>query len=155
MNLSITQSGAGAVFVAWAEENLPSGYGYDVPVTMYKGTALWSVDDNRDKVCDSSFVKDPTVDQDSCDEYPFASTYESGGLNDELESGDQCAEIKPYIDDVTGQWDVEEINPDTSYDCARAHVSLPSNSSVGGVLGNFAKANRVIDGDQYYIGVSA
>jgi hypothetical protein len=154
LNLSWSQSGAGAVFVTWAEQNLPAQYGWAVPLHRFTGVPDWSIQDNRDVVCDSSFVKDPTVDQDSCDEYAFASSEESGALNG-VTAGTQCAEIKPFIDDVTGQWEVQLINPNTSANCARAHVSLPSNSSVGGVLGNFIKDNRVLDGDAYWVGTIA
>jgi hypothetical protein len=154
LNLSFSQSGAGAVFVAWAEQSLPARYGWSVPLHRFTGVPDWSTADNRDVVCDSTFVKDPNVDLDSCDEYAFASSKESGALNG-VTTGTQCAEVEPTIDQVTGQWQVIILNSNTTNNCARAHVALPSNQSVGGVLSAFIQSERVLDGDAYWVGTVA
>ncbi|BCJ48466.1 hypothetical protein GCM10010168_76080 [Actinoplanes ianthinogenes] len=69
-----------------------------------------------------NFVKDPAVPNDSCDEYPYQSTYQ--GAN--------------------------EIGRART---AVGHVPLGENSKGGTRLQNFYLANRVIDGDKFWVTV--
>ena len=156
LQLSLSNAGAGAAFVQWAEFQLPGGYGYYVPMTRYAGTPVWSTNDNRDVVCDRSFVHDSTVATDSCDEYAFAASYESAGLTGSITSGAQCAEVTPFeTAPGSGTWDVRTKNSDTSKNCARGHVPLSQNQSVGGSYGALIQSQRVMDGDQFYVSVGA
>ncbi|MBE1488213.1 hypothetical protein [Plantactinospora soyae] len=110
---------------------------------------------NRNIICDSTFVPRPAeVPEDSCDEFPFAATYESGAMLGL--TGAQCAEVLPYIDDVTGTWDVRYLKPVTGSErCVRGHVSLASNTDVGGDLGRLTTAQRLLDHEEYWIGITS
>jgi hypothetical protein len=149
MFIRISQSGAAAVNVQFAQSNLPDHWGRDQPLHR-----LVNQGNNRDIICDSTFVNDPRVlPQDSCDEFAFASSYESGNLLGLR--GSDCAEIRPYLDAATGTWVVEKIKPMTYTErCLRGHVSLSENKSVGGVYSAFIQSDsRVLDYDAYWIEV--
>ncbi|MCC0574468.1 transposase [Streptomyces californicus] len=50
-------------------------------------------DNNRQAICGTTkFTKDPTITDDSCDEFPFAGAYESGALNG-VDHGKDCAQV--------------------------------------------------------------
>lgn len=154
--LSFATDGASAVMIAWAQQYLPDRWGYEygggTPLRRLASESLQRT--NRSIICDSSFVPRAEVPEDSCDEFPFAASYESGamlGLR-----GSDCAEVLPFIDEVTGQWYVAYLNTVRYTErCVRGHVSLPSNTDVGGDLGRFATQHRVLDHEQYWIGISA
>jgi hypothetical protein len=88
---------------------------------------------------------DDIVFRDSCDEFPFAATYEGGT------PGGLCADIVVLLED--GQWQVYEANPNKPVTlqepCVRGHVPFPANSAVGGALGRFAQLQRVLDVEKY------
>ena len=140
--------GAGAVNVAAGEQQLTGNPGQANP--LHRGDP----DNNKANmaaICDGSFVRDPSlVPDDSCDEYPFASTQESGG---QLKlTGPQCIEGIPYVD-PSGQFVWNQRNNIFTGQCERGHVPGPQNSFVGGALGGFYQANRMIIGDPFYVQV--
>jgi hypothetical protein len=111
---------------AWALRAV-AGVNVDNQVTFgSQGTPLTRMynptqrDANRAAAC-AGFVK--TDADDSCDEFPFASTYEGAAL----------------ITDPARR--------------SVAHVPLADNSSAGSVLAAFLREKRVIDGDTYFITV--
>jgi hypothetical protein len=87
------------------------------------------------------------VPTDSCDEYPFAKTYEGGT------PGGLCADIAPLFEE--GQWQIYEANPNKpvtgTEKCVRGHVPLGENEGAGGELGRFTQAQRVLDLDSYSV----
>jgi hypothetical protein len=149
MFLRVSQSGAGAVNVWFAQSNLPDHWGRDKPLHR-----LVDPGKNRDIICDSTFVYDPRVlPSDSCDEFAFARSHESGNLLG-LRGAD-CAEIRPYLDATTGAWVVEPIKPLTYTErCLRGHVPESPNYSVGGVYSTFIQSDsRVLEWDAFWIEV--
>ena len=83
--LSIGQAGASAALFQWAQVHMKAHwglYGKGSALTRASG-ATW--DHNRKVVCDGTFHRQGTVivngeknDVDSCDEFPLASTNQSG-----------------------------------------------------------------------------
>jgi hypothetical protein len=136
--------------IAFAQYYLPDGWGYAQPLRRLADDGLANT--NRSIVC-AGFVPDPTVPGgDSCDEYAFAKTYQSGAMLGQ--TGAQCAEIKPYIDDVTGTWYIQLVNNVTFTErCVRGHVTLADNTDVGGDLGRFTQQQRLLDFDPYWVNV--
>lgn len=153
--LSVATDGASAIMILWAQQYLPDAWGYEyggTPLRRLASEALQRT--NRNIICDSTFVPRPEVPNDSCDEYPFAATYESGAMLGL--TGSDCAEVLPFIDDVTGLWYVRYLKTVTGNErCVRGHVSLPSNTDVGGDLGRFVVAQRVLDFEEFWVGVTA
>lgn len=93
MKLPLTN--AGQANVAWSMNNLTDHWGLEgkgKPLKVEGDDAV--ADSNRGKICrDGTFKKDPRVPQDSCDEFPFAMTKQSGGQLGL--KGKDCAEIRP------------------------------------------------------------
>jgi hypothetical protein len=104
---------------------------------------------NRDSICDSTFVPNNTVTPtDSCDEYPFASSQQSGGARGL--TGANCLETRSY--NVNGTWYVQFLNTDTGTQvCERGHVPLALNTAVGSQVGALYTNNRMLLGDPYTI----
>ena len=152
-HVSLTNAGPSAAMIAWAQKNLPDHWGTAAnPLRRLADAGLQRT--NRTAICDSTFTVDPNVPLDSCDEFPFAATYQSGNLLGV--SGKNCAEVEPYIDQVTGQWAIRNVNNVTLTErCVRGHVPLPSNTDVGGDLGRFVQDQRLLDHDPYLLDVTA
>src|SRR5262249_34048972 len=127
-----SEFGAAAAGIDWAQRNLPDHFGYDGhPLSRNPDPNTARL--NRNKICDNSFVPDPTIPMDSCDEWPFASSYESGAQLGQV--GSQCAEIKPL---PAPGWPVALVKPLTGAErCSRAHVPEGVNEGVGGALAGF------------------
>ena len=127
---------------------------------------------NRNKICDSSFKKRWGVAAQSCDEYPFASSEESGGQLG-ITSGLSCAQLAamPVPSSISPNawelsWDEAYPFPTTSpwnLVCGRANMPGDQNSGVGGDLGRFTTDQRimpanltaspVVHGDAYFVDV--
>ena len=164
LDLPIDTYGAAAAMVEWAQENLSGHWGH--PDTGSPMTYLGNTDQrdvNREIVCDSSFTNLGTAiggddgSSDSCDEFPFAASYQSAPLGG-LTSGADCAQVQATeISNPTGNlaadWSgVEPIGSFTgSEPCVRGHIPLLLNTNVGTAYWKFISANRIIDGDQYWI----
>jgi hypothetical protein len=112
--------GLHAQFVERAQQDTPDHFGArGLGQPLQRLTDEERITDNRNVSC-AGFVKDPNVPGDSCDEYPYASTYQ--GANE------------------IGRARV-----------AVGHVPLPHNREGGNALKSFLLANRVIDGDKYWV----
>lgn len=104
---------------------------------------------NRDAMCDG-FVEDPQVASDSCDEFPFASSYQNGNMLGLSPS--QCAEVFPIWVGAPNYWEfVVSEGYSTSQRCGIGHVTLSHNQSTGGAYGAFIRNNRVLDGDPFWM----
>jgi hypothetical protein len=147
-----SQYGASAAMIVWSQVNQG---GWGLP---FAGPPLHRLADpgqtnaNRNAICDGTFVPDPNVPSDSCDEFPFASSRESGAMSGL--TGADCAEVEPVFDPSSGVWVVNVLNGIVNAGCTRGHVPLSQNSAVGGALGNFITENRVLDRDPYLVQVT-
>jgi hypothetical protein len=148
--VSISQRGAAAITYEWAQYYLPDhwgSYSNNQPVHRLASTAI--AQSNRNAICvDGTWVPDPTVANDSCDEFSFAASYESGAMLGL--TGSKCAEIEPY--QQNGQWYVKYMNNVTLTErCVRGHVPNPDNGAVGLDLGTFVQQQRLLDYEQYWV----
>lgn len=103
----------------------------------------------NDFMC-AEFVADPQVANDSCDEFPFASSYQNGNMLGLSPS--QCAEVFPSWVGAPNYWEffVSE-GYSTSQRCGIGHVTLSHNQSTGGAYGVFIQNNRVLDADPFWL----
>ena len=99
--LSLARYGSSAAMIQWAQFNLSGAWGLQgVGAPLHRLTDSILSSNNREVICDSSFVANPAItaalapynDTDSCDEYPFASSYESGAMVDGVTGAP-----KPYV----------------------------------------------------------
>jgi hypothetical protein len=148
-NVSLATYGASAAMIWWAQNYLPDKWGLyssGKPLTRLADPILQK--SNRKAICgDGTWVSDGG--DDSCDEYAFAATQESGGRLGL--TGAQCAEVRPYQDN--GNWYVSQLRYNGNERCVRGHVPLSANTDVGGALGTFTLNQRLMDGDQYWVQV--
>lgn len=145
--------------IRWAQENLathPGLAGSGEPLHRLADDAQQR--SNRNTVCGRGWSPDLlTVPTDSCDEFPFAASREGGSM-----PGPECAELKPHVNLLSLPWEVrtgpdgqpiadvvQAPAPNTT--CARVHVPLTQNTYVGGALGRFASAQRLVDNDPYWV----
>lgn len=118
------------------QSGLPGAYGSGRPLTR-----LWSdaaARQNWDASCKRSYVKPPG---ESCDEYPFASSYEgasTGGFSDSNARSWAYCDL-PFIPSRTG--------PGFSV-CMTAATH---NSSGGGIEASLFRTNRMLDHDKFYV----
>ncbi|WP_329492677.1 hypothetical protein [Kitasatospora herbaricolor] len=107
---------------------------------------------NRDKICPTSYSRDPLVPASTCDEYPFASTKESGGSA--LSSGDQCVQFTgPQKQDGTWELKADPRYPPPTWSeiCGRGSITRTHNVEAGVDLGVFYGNQRVIENDPFYV----
>ncbi|HEY9371188.1 NucA/NucB deoxyribonuclease domain-containing protein [Streptomyces sp.] len=141
----------GQANVAWSMNYLTDHWGWEGkgrPLTREADESV--VKSNRGKVCDSTFKKDPTVPEDSCDEFPFAATNQSGaqlGL-----TGRNCAEIRPDMPSG-GRYTVTYVNNTSGRRCTIGHVPNKENGSVGGSLSTFYQNSRVLNDEKFWLAV--
>ncbi|QKW51491.1 hypothetical protein [Streptomyces buecherae] len=99
----------------------------------------------------------------SCDEFPFASTYQSGGMPERMDganqvlSGNECVQTyaTKYSDGVWRFWDDERISgPDWSEVCGRSAMSNWVNKTAGSRISSFASKFRLLDKDKYWVKVT-
>ncbi|MFA3874072.1 hypothetical protein ABS735_10345 [Streptomyces sp. MMCC 100] len=102
-------------------------------------------------------------DTKSCDEFPFASTYQSGGMPERMDgtnqvlSGDECVQTyaTKYSDGVWRFWDDERISgPDWNEVCGRSAMSNWVNTTAGSRISSFASKFRLLDKDKYWVKVT-
>lgn len=91
------------------------------------------------------------VPNDSCDESPFAGSFEGGT------DGALCADIVPLFQN--GQWMIYEARTDKpvtfNEPCVRGHVALQADQSAGGKYGAFVKNQRILDTEKYNANILA
>lgn len=104
---------------------------------------------NRDAICDSTFTPNPAeVPTDSCDEYPFAASQQSGGTLGL--TGVDCLEAIPGY--TNGQGTYVFVNqPTGTQRCERGHVPLAQNKAVGSQLSALYSVFRMLQGDPYTV----
>jgi hypothetical protein len=136
---------------------------------------------NRNVICDGSFTPDaaitaalapysdltktpPYIETDSCDEYPFAGTYESGamqtGANGQpkpfVTTGADCWQGTAVQSGSSGiepaDWNVMLLDSTTTTtQCIRAHIPKKLNTNLGGAYGSFVQSNRLLDKEAFWV----
>jgi hypothetical protein len=161
LSLSISKFGSSAAMIQWAQAHEAAEWGLASgghPLHYLPGGG------NRTIMCTNSFAPDaalnaalvPYSSQDSCDEFPFAATYESP-VNPALPGqpakppfadGAACAQLtavqvanpNPAPANLAADWPsvaVYSATPTGSELCVRGHIPLLLNTSVGTAYSNF------------------
>ena len=153
LTLPVSVYGAAAINVAVGQSRLILPFGtQNSPLT--RGDTSIS-DPNRNAVCDGSFFPSLLlVQNDSCDEYPFASTQQSAAQRGF--TGVSCLEIMPL--QKTGEWVIWLLNGDSAnlnvHPCVRGHVNKDQNVAVGTAVSTMYTNYRMLTGDAYAVEVT-
>ncbi|WP_206319953.1 hypothetical protein [Streptomyces zingiberis] len=115
---------------------------------------------NRNAICGTNkFTEDPNVQEDTCDEFPFAATYESAALNG-VSHGKDCAQVTAVRAGTTGDlprdWPtVTPIGTITGTEkCVRGHIPSKLNTDLGGqAYSTFIKSQLLADGDGFWLSI--
>ncbi|MEV5828051.1 NucA/NucB deoxyribonuclease domain-containing protein [Spirillospora sp. NPDC052242] len=147
-NVTLRKSlyGAAAVAYEWAQKNLTANNFGTADKPLLRDANQTNAENRRKQSCTMGplpFRPDPTVINDSCDEFPFASSTQ-GGTN-----GSLCAEIIPRQNN--GVWSVKLVRGTLGAPCIRAHVPLNENTGAGGELGRAVVADRILDHEWYQV----
>ncbi|ANZ13894.1 hypothetical protein SNOUR_02870 [Streptomyces noursei ATCC 11455] len=151
-NVTIRESayGAAAIAYGWAQSNLKGGnFGTKTKPLQRNAGGKKAAAQKRRQSCTAApdpFKKDPSVPDDSCEEFPFASSVQ-GGTN-----GSECTEIIPRK--TGGVWHVDVVRASPHGDfspCIRAHVPKPENTGAGGELGRAVVADRILEMEWYEV----
>jgi hypothetical protein len=168
LKYSRTTSGASAAMIQWAQQHLSGHWGRQgtgQPLTRLADTTKAST--NRTTICKKAWVSKGTKiggdfgDTDSCDEFPFAATYQSGALHG-VKSGKQCAQVTAVETGKKGQteaqrWNsVKPLGTVTGKEaCIRGHIPNKLNGVTGGAYGNFINQQRLLDRDSFWVTVTS
>jgi hypothetical protein len=149
LSLSLATYGAAAMNVYIGERFLKGTPGNSPGTPLTRGDPA-RTDPNRTAVC-NTFTPLSTVPDDSCDEYPFASSQQSGGALGL--TGAACLQVKPF-QQANGIWTWTFLNTYTlTQACQVGHVNNTLNSNVGTALGTMYTTNRMLIGDPYVVQV--
>lgn len=176
--LSLARYGSSAAMIQWAQFNLSGAWGLqDVGAPLHRLVDPILQANNREVICDSSFVPNaaitaaltPYSDTDSCDEYPFASTYESGAMVDGVTgaqkpyvtTGANCAQVTANQTGTSGtneaaDWATTSVlgSPSGTEPCVRGHIPGLLNSLVGSAYSSLITTRRLIDKDPFWVSVT-
>lgn len=181
MYISYSEGGASVDMINYYEENVSPWYGNQyspAPTPLHRLTdpiLTGPKGNNREIIC-GSMTLDPTItaalapynDGDSCDEYPFASTYESGAMEDGADGnpkpyvtdGADCVQVTADHTNTTNQfeptdWVSVTVNSTTATNpCIRGHIPGKLNSYVGGVYRGLIGTARLLDKDAFWVEVT-
>ena len=167
LGLSRAVYGSSADMIAWAQGTLSGHWGLQgvgQPLTRLASAVIGNR--NRRIVCrDGSFrnlgaaIGGNDGDRDSCDEYPFAATYQSGALNG-VTTGSQCAQVTAVQAGNSGHeaadWPtVAPIGTVTTNEaCVRGHIPLRLNRNAGLAYARLILSDRLIDRDPFWVAVT-
>jgi hypothetical protein len=159
--LSQAQYGASAAMILWAQGHMKSRWGVypnGTKLTRLKSKA--QAKKNRDKVC-SAFTDIPGIgaphDGDSCDEFPFAGTNQSGAGALGTRTGAACVQVYAKRTAHTGseaaQWNdiTVQRRPNLRAPCIRGHIPELLNEGAGGAYGAFVQNARLFDGEAFFV----
>ncbi|MFD7677667.1 hypothetical protein [Streptomyces sp. NPDC059759] len=135
----------------------PGAEDWSTKTPLHRESSTEQADKNRRKVCDSSFEPEDWFDGEheiQCDEYPFAKSKESGGQLG-IASGSECKQFALH----PGYEEFEPLTPHAMFsyvvsgnaNCARASMTKTDNEGVGGDLGRFYVANKILEDDPYWV----
>ncbi|MFC4612803.1 hypothetical protein ACFO9E_34395 [Streptomyces maoxianensis] len=169
---------------AWlVQQKLPGHFGLKGKgaALRYLGTDVMSPtnpnkkqsDANRDVICPSSYVRHPDAtlspelsssgtDTQSCDEFAFASSYQSAGMptsmggTNPVSSGNECLQTvaKKGTDGIWRIYADERYPlPEWNEKCGRSSMSNNQNTQSMSPFPGFRKRNRLIGKDEYWLDV--
>ena len=153
--------------IEWAQQNLQASWGNpDGGTPLQRLVNSTQQDTNNKVICDStfhnfgSFFGGDFGDTDSCDEFPFASTYQSGAMNG-VTSGSQCAQVSAVESGPTNATEAEAWNSvqagtfSPTAKCVRGHIPSKLNSLVGTAYSVLISQYRLIDLDYFWVIVTS
>lgn len=165
LDLSLKKYGAAAAMYLWAQDNMKAHWG-----AYPNGGKLTRLKDddqaekNYEKLC-KGFKNIPGIgapgDKDSCDEFPFAKTYQSGAGALGKEGGAGCVQAYAVRTADTGteaeQWGDVTIQrrPNLRAPCIRGHIPGKLNSGAGGAYGAFIQNVRLFNAEPFFVIVTA
>ena len=132
----------------------PDGWGSTTPLHRMMDSATQQA--SYDAICnDGTYTKDTSVYQDTCNVFPFPSTYENGyllGLR-----GVDCVDGVARQSRGTGEWYVESPAGTVDYSerCIRSHVEATDFTEFNNRLNNFYRDQRMLDNDAFTVTVVA
>jgi hypothetical protein len=155
----ISQYGAAAAMIQWAQQNLTGAWGSPAAPLHRLGIPA-QTQMNRRVICRRGWRRNPAISTDSCDEYPFASTKESGALHG-VTSGTQCAQVEavrdpavPATAPLAQQWPSVRVIGTfaATAACVRGHIPQTLNEDVGRIgLATLTRLARLLPGDAYTV----
>jgi hypothetical protein len=147
--------GPSAREIEWAQSNLPGSMGVypNYPMTKVQDQSV--INNNRSIICPSSGPQKFPLSgpDDSCDEFTFAASYQSGAMRGVTAPNTQCDAITSHWHRNTGSWTETVWFYQPSNICVRAHVPKRDNSAVGGKFGSMVVKFHILDGDAFWISV--
>jgi hypothetical protein len=158
LSLPISEYGSSAAMIRWAQQNLSGKWGLQSaknPLTRLGNTTQAKA--NRRVVCETDWRALPKkVQDDSCDEYPFAGSKQSAGLIPGFKTGADCAQVIA-VKDKAGQWTgvVPLGQYSASGKCVRGHIPLSLNTKVGRAYGGLVRSERLLPGDPFWVAVTS
>jgi len=172
LDISRGTYGAAAAMIAWAQKNLDGHWGLKGknPLRRLRNPKEGTPDDNRKVICRRQWKPGPlwhagsVTMKDSCDEFPFAATYESGAMPpDPVASGAQCAQVKAEQtsdagDDPARLWNNVVVTGTFSpHDkCVRGHIPITLNVDLGQkAYQGLINSDRLIDRDPFWVAVTS
>jgi hypothetical protein len=135
------------------EKYLPGTPGLSAQTPLTRGDPN-DTDSNRNVIC-GGFKTKAQVPNDSCDEYPFAASQQSGGLSPNNVTGANCLETQ-FKQLTDGRWSFQFLNQYINkypQICERGHVNNTQNQAVGTALITMYTVNRMLIGDAYTVQV--
>ncbi|MET9566601.1 hypothetical protein [Streptomyces tauricus] len=161
LRVSRAQYGSSADMIEWAQNNLSGHWGLrGTGQPLHRLQSSSQQDSNRRAICGTTkFTADPAIQDDSCDEFPFAGTYESGALNG-VDHGKDCAQVTAVragtTNDLALDWPIVTTagTVSGSEKCVRGHIPRSLNTDLGGAYGVFIKDVLLADDDPFWIRVT-
>jgi hypothetical protein len=165
--------GAAATMIAWAQKHLSGHWGLKGngdPLRRLNNPRAGTPADNRKVICErrwrpfAPWHAGSVTMGDSCDEFPFAGTYESAAMPPSpVANGAECAQVKAKQTSNTGNdparlWnDVVVIGTFSPHDkCVRGHIPLKLNVDLGRqAYLALIRSDRLIDEDPFWVAVTA
>jgi len=170
--VSRREFGAAAALIQWAQVNMSAHWGWQghgKPLKRLAGRA--AIDANRGVICETDFRPFPawvaehgTLEvKDSCDEFPFAATYESGAMRPfGVKTGAACQQVKAVKTSDTGSeaqiWN--KVTPFSKFirhaaKCVRGHIPITLNVELGrDRYRAFIGSERLLDTDPFWLSVT-
>ena len=175
--VSRREFGAAAAMIQFAQVNMTAHWGVrgHEPLRRLAGNA--AIEANRHVICETDFPRFPPwvanhgmlKVKDSCDEFPFAATHESGAMNG-VSKGADCAQVQAVKTSDTGSeariWNA--VRPIGKFSraakCVRGHIPITLNVALGrNAYKAFIGKERLLDipasprgpnGDPFWIAVT-
>jgi hypothetical protein len=179
LTLSQARYGASATMIEWAQDNLSGHWGLQgAGQPMHYLSDKIISGNNREVICDGSFSPDqslnvalvPYNDVDSCDEFPFAASWESGAMpigsdrfpKPHVTTGADCAQVTVVQAGTSNplneaaDWNSIQVDgsPSGTEPCVRGHIPNNLNKAAGGAYGTMILTNRLLDGDPFWVSVT-